>query len=70
MAGNRARGIPNTMALMSITKVPCRAWRPLRNRRPSMMDAALAGSPPPSGGIGFMASRATMAKPKVTVSTQ
>ena len=66
MAGNRARGIPNTIALMSITNVPCSAWRPLRNRSPSRIDAPLALVPPSWGGIGAMARSEAMAKAKVT----
>ena len=38
-SGNSARGMPNTMALMSMTNVPCRAWRPRRYRSPSAIDA-------------------------------
>ena len=70
MAGNSARGMPKTMASMSMTKVPCNAWRPLRNRRPSTIDALLALVPPPWGGIGAMARSDAMAKPNVATSTQ
>src|SRR5487761_1875504 len=37
-AGNSARGIPNTIALMSIRYAPWMAWCPRTNRKPSMIE--------------------------------
>ena len=34
-AGNKARGMPNTMALMSMRYAPWMGWRPRTKRRPS-----------------------------------
>ena len=49
--------MPKTMALMSMTNVPCNAWRPFRNRTPSTIDAhdvlnSLEGTPDNATGRG------------------
>jgi len=37
-SGNSALGIPKTMAVRSIRKIPCRGWEARRNRNPSPID--------------------------------
>ena len=51
--GNSARGIPNTIAMMSITNVDCRTWRPRRKANPSRTARhPTAARSPSEGGIG------------------
>ena len=65
MAGNSARGVPNTMALMSMSMMPCSIGARRRNAMPSRKPAHDTGVPPPSGGCGRMRPTATRAAAKV-----
>ena len=51
IAGNNARGMPKTIALMSTRNVMSRFLRGPRKRSPSSTDAKPGRDAPPSGGM-------------------
>ena len=62
--GNSARGIPNTIAMMSITNVDCSTWRPRRNANPSFTARhPTAARSPSEGGIGRIEIEASSNRP-------
>ena len=69
-AGNSARGMPNTMALMSMMNVLSSTRLPLRKRRPSRTDWSPARVPPPSGGSACMGIATAKATTNVDTSIQ
>ena len=67
-AGNRAIGIPKTIALMSTQNVPCSTRLPRRNRRPSFTDSRSIPARSAVGGDGRMAAIVAKATRYVTTS--
>ena len=69
-AGNSARGMPNTMALMSIRYAPWMACRPRKKRRPSTIERRPGRRAPAPGGCGDIRDTASSATPNPATSSQ
>ena len=69
-AGNSARGMPNTMALMSIRYAPWMACRPRTKLRPSRIERRPGRWPASPAGCGEIRNTASRATPKLATSSQ